>query len=161
MTPKNIGWHLIRSVTAVDNPLLGATTLDAKPSRAKPINATELNSVQLICAATGNSGGTTTAIIRMGKKNAGPAIKVCEVVLTMGTMAVSADPQTQLTTTLTRYADTATITDKWSSGVGKTDADGGNGCAVLEFDGRGYDWIDIEVSGLSNVTRANFYLSYI
>jgi hypothetical protein len=161
MTPKNIGWQLIRSVTEVDDPVLAAATLDAKPSRAQDVSASQIGLLQILCAGTGTDNGTVTATIRMGKKSAGPAIKVCSVVMTMGTMAVNADPQTQLATTLTRYADTVVITDAWSSGVGKTDGDGGNGCTVIEFDGRGFDWIDVEVSNLTNVTKANFYLSYI
>lgn len=159
MRAINSKWQLLRSVTAVDNPVLGATTMDSKPSFAKDIASDAIGGIELFAAGIGDENGTIVANIWAGKGNGGPARLVAAVTFTLGTMQVNKDPQTQEATDLTWYADTAAVTAYWPSEV-KTPNNAVNKLATVSFDALDHDWIAIEIVTLTNVTKANVYLGY-
>jgi len=160
---KKIGWQLIRSVTAADNPLLDAASMDGKPNYAENLNNRDISALELLVAGAGNVGGTIKANIWLGRGGDGPARLAAQATFELGTMEVNQDPQTHETNPgLDYFAHKVTLTAKtWPWGVNTGNDNGNNRLAAFQVDGWGYDWIAIEITGLTNVTKANFYLSYV
>lgn len=159
--PHGMGWQLLRSVTAVDNPLLLAATMDGKPTFAKPIDASYIRNVHLICATTGTvSTGLVTVKVWAGYGSAGPSIPVATITWTNGTMVVNKDPQTQATTTLQYYGSTVSVTNYWPV-TPQYPNSGNNTLCMVSFDALDADWLAIEVTTMTNVTKANIYMACI
>ena len=133
--------------------------MDAKPSFAKPINSSSIRGIELFVAATGSDGGTVRTIIWCGKGTAGPARPVADITWTLGTMLCNKDPQTQATTTLQRYADSAAVTSYWPTEIRNPNF-ANNTLCVISFDGLDSDWIAVEVITLTNATRADVFFGY-
>ena len=155
----NSGWQLLRSVVAVDNPVLGAATMDAKPSFAVSIAARQIRGLEFILAAAGDNDGVVGIKLWSGKGQGGPARCIAAITWTLGTMLCNKDPQTQGATNLTRYADTAAVTSYWPTEI-KVPNSGNNMLCTVSLDGLDADWIAAEVLTLTNVTKANVYLGY-
>lgn len=167
MSEKN-GWQLIRSATEVDSPLLDAATMDSKLSYAASLGSRKIDHVGLLIAGAGNVGGTIDANIWIGRGGEGPALLVAKATFELGTMQVNKDPQTHKTDHgLNYYVHKVTLTTKaWPFGVatGKDTEwgdDGNNRLGQFMFHLWNNDWIAVEITGLTNVTKANFYLTYI
>ncbi|HBG28586.1 MAG: hypothetical protein A2Y10_08565 [Planctomycetes bacterium GWF2_41_51] len=156
---NNSGWQVLRSVEAVD-PQLAANTFDSKPSFAKNINAAVIRGLELILAAIGSENGTSGVRIWGGRNvNSGPAQLIADITFTLGTMVCNKDPQTQKTTDLTRYADSAVVTSYWPTDI-KAVNSGNNLMTTVSFDGLDIAWIAVEVISLTNVMKANIYFGY-
>ncbi|OHB58791.1 MAG: hypothetical protein A2Y12_00115 [Planctomycetes bacterium GWF2_42_9] len=156
----NSGWQVLRSVDAVDNPVLNANTFDNKPSFAKNINSAAIRGLELILAAIGDENGTVGVRLWGGRNpHSGPAQLIADITFTLGTMTCNKDPQTQEETTLTRYADSAAITSYWPTGI-KAINSGNNLMTTISFDGLDIAWIAAEVISLTNVTRADLFFGY-
>jgi hypothetical protein len=152
-----LGWQLLRSVTQADTPL-DAATMDTKPSYAMDITMEGLTNIELILAATGSDNGTVVVKLWGGRnRNSGPAQLIAAITFTLGTMQVNKDPQTQEATTLTRYADTASVTSYWPTDI-KAVNNGNNLLCGVSFDCLDLAWIAAEVISLTNATQANVYL---
>jgi len=152
-----LGWQLLRSVTQADTPL-AAATMDTKPSYAMDITMEGLNNIELMLAATGSDNGTVVVKLWGGRNRySGPAQLIAAITFTLGTMAVNKDPQTQVATTLTRYADTAAVTSYWPTDI-KAVNSGNNLLCSVSFDGLDLAWLAAEIITLTNVTKANVYL---
>jgi len=160
---KKIGWQNIRSVTAVDNPLLAAATMDSKPSYAQNLKNRDISALELLVAGAGSVGGTIEANIWLGREGNGPARLAAKATFELGTMEVNKDPQIhEEDPGLDYYAHKVTLTVKaWPWGVNTGNDNGNNRLAAFQIDGWGYDWIAVEITGLTNVTKANVYLSYV
>lgn len=159
--PHGMGWQLLRSVTEVDNPLLTAATMDGLPTFAKKIDTSNIKSVKLIAATTGSiSTGLVTVKVWAGYGTAGPAIPVATITWTNGTMVVKKDPQTQATTTLQYYGSTVAITAYWPVELVNNNS-GNNTLATVAVDMLDADWIAVEVTTMTNVTKANIYMACI
>ena len=157
---NNSGWQLLRSVEAVDNPALAASTFDSKPAYTQGINAAAIRGLELILAAIGDENGTVAIRLWGGRNvNSGPAQLIADITFTLGTMACNKDPQTQAETNLTRYADTAAITSYWPTDI-KAVNSGNNLLCAVSFDGLDIAWIAAEVITLTNVTRADVFFGY-
>ena len=157
---NNSGWQLLRSVEAVDNPALAASTFDSKPSFAQGINAAAIRGLELILAAIGDENGTVAVRLWGGRNpHSGPSQLIADITFTLGTMACNKDPQTKEETDLTRYADTAVITSYWPTDI-KAVNSGNNLLCTISFDGLDIAWIAAEVISVTNVTKANIYFGY-
>ena len=157
---NNSSWQLLRSVEAVDNPVLSANTFDSRPNYAQSINAAAIRGLELMLAGIGDENGTVAIRIWGGRNpQSGPAQLIADITFTLGTMACNKDPQTLGSTDLTRYADTAAITSYWPIDI-KAVNNGNNLMTTVSFDGLDIAWIAAEVISLTNVTRADVFFGY-
>ena len=159
LNSHNSGWQLLRSVTAVDNPALAASTMDSKPPFAVSIAAGQIRGLEFIVAAIGDDNGVVGVKLWAGKGQGGPARCIAAITFTLGTMLVSKDPQTQGVTDLTRYADTAAVTSYWPTEI-KNPNSGNNMLCTVSLDGLDADWLAAEVVTLTNATKAHVYFGY-
>ena len=158
MGSHNQGWQKIRSVEAVDTPL-AVGTMDCKPAYAMNIASSLIRGMQFIVAAVGANNGVVQTRLYGGRGSAGPAILIADITWTLGQMVVLKDPQTQESSDLQRYADTAAVTAYWPLDI-KTPNSGNDMVCVASFDGLDIDWIAAEVLTLTNATKANIYMGY-
>jgi len=157
---NNSGWQVLRSVEAVDNPVLFANTFDSKPAYAENINAAAIRGLELILAGIGDENGTVGVRLWGGRNpHSGPAQLIADITFTLGSMVVNKDPQTLGSTDLTRYADSAAITSYWPTDI-KAVNSGNNLMTTVSFDGLDIAWIAAEVISLTNVTRADVFFGY-
>ena len=157
---NNSGGQQLRSVEVVDNPQLAANTFDSKPSFAHGINAAAIRGLELILVATGDDNGIVGVRLWGGRNpQSGPAQLIADITFTLGTMVCNKDPQTGLTTNLTRYADSAVVTSRWPTDI-KAVNSGNNLLCTVSFDGLDLAWIAAEVISVTNVTKANMYFGY-
>ena len=157
---SNSGWKVLRSVEAVDNPVLSANTFDSRPNYAQGINIAAIRGLELILAGIGDENGTVGVRLWGGRNpHSGPAQLIADITFTLGTMTCNKDPQTQEATALTRYADSAAITSYWPTDI-KAVNSGNNLMTTINFDGLDIAWIAAEVISLTNVTKANLYFGY-
>ncbi len=102
------------------------------------------NAVQFYFTAGSAANKTFNAACFGYKESNGPALKVCEVVVTLGAQAIVTYPDTQVA--VTRFwADTLTITSFWPKTVTAGSSGGGNDiAATLWFDTMGcryFKWV--------------------
>ena len=157
MKNVNIGWQLVRSVSAADNPAIGATTMDYKPPFAHSIRNSMFRGLEFIVAAKGSDNGVVAVKLWAGRGEGGPAKCIAAITWTIGTMQVKQDPQTQGTTDMQLYGDTAVVTSYWPLDVNIANS-GNNMLCSVSFDGLDSDWIAVEVLTLTDVTKANIYI---
>lgn len=154
----NQGWQKIRSVEAVDTPL-AVGTMDCKPSYAHNVASSIIRGLQIIVAAIGANNGVVQTRLYGGRGSGGPAILIADITWTLGQMVCLQDPQTQESSDLQRYADTAVVTMYWPLDI-KSPNSGNDMVCVASFDGLDIDWIAAEVLTLTNATKANIYMGY-
>lgn len=157
---NNSGWQVLRSVEAVDNPVMAANTFDSRPAYANGINAAAIRGIELITVGVGDENGTVGVRLWGGRNpRSGPAQLIANITFTLGTMACNKDPQTKEETDLTRFADTAVVTSYWPTDI-KAPNSGNNLLCTISFDGLDLAWIAAEVISLTNVTRADVFFGY-
>lgn len=158
-TAPRPGWQATRAiVTEADDPALAAATMDGRPSYFQSIKNSSIRGIELMGAMTGTTGSYTD-YVWVGKGTGGPARLVCTIVWSPGTMVVNSDPQTHETTTLTRYASSATVTSYWPTPVTVSDS-GNNRLCTVSFNSLDYDWIAVEKTNLTTVTKAQTFFTY-
>lgn len=65
---------------------------------------------------------------------------------TLGTQAVVLYPHDSSTATSIFWADTLTVTERWTASVESSDTTGNNEVASLQFDFTGYEWLYCEIT---------------
>ncbi|MDO8302875.1 MAG: hypothetical protein Q7T18_06525 [Sedimentisphaerales bacterium] len=157
MRSQNSGWQLLRTVSAVDNPALGVATIDGKPSYAMNIAASAIRGLEFLVVAIGADDSVVGIKLWCGRGAGGPAKLIAAITWTLGKVICNKDPQTQGSTDLQRYADSASVTSYWPLDVNTANS-GNDMLCTVSFDGIDADWIAAEVVTLTNATKANIYM---
>jgi len=124
------------------------------------------NALEFVFCGGAAADKTFTYKIYAWRRTNGMARMVATGTGTLGTQAVVKYPYDSSTATLKFWADTLTVTHRWSKTVHSTDASGNNETASLHLDFSGYEYFYIEITSADGSTGdeagdISVYYSYI
>jgi len=166
-----VGWKTLRSVDAVDDPVLAAATYDTLPADRVNISG-DATSLKLMAFGTGTDNGTALVNLYGGHGQKGaerqPAILITSLTFTLGKTAgmqanknPAADGGLEALTS-NFYFDTVAETDQGGFTPVRLGLDQGQnkvGMALVRLTGE--SWLFAEVKTLTNITKFNLVAAWV